>query len=148
MGQTTERNAPTFGIIGAGMSGILAAIKLQEAGYGFTVFEKADRLGGTWRDNTYPGLACDVPSHIYSYSFALNPEWSRFASPGSEILEYFERVAKEYGVDDQIRFSVDQLSHPITDHRMIIEKVDPTSLSLRTCERHPFCFTRHKPLKS
>ncbi len=105
MGQTTERNAPTFGIIGAGMSGILAAIKLQEAGYGFTVFEKADRLGGTWRDNTYPGLACDVPSHIYSYSFALNPEWSRFASPGSEILEYFERVAKEYGVDDQIRFS-------------------------------------------
>ena len=96
---------PTFGIIGAGMSGILAAIRLQEAGYGFTVFEKADRLGGTWRENTYPGIACDVPSHIYSYSFALNPEWSHFASPGSEILEYFEDVARRYGVDDQIRFS-------------------------------------------
>lgn len=96
---------PTFGIIGAGMSGVLAAIRLQEAGYGFTVFEKADRLGGTWRDNTYPGIACDVPSHIYSYSFALNAEWSHFASPGSEILEYFEDVARRYGVDDQIRFS-------------------------------------------
>ena len=96
---------PTFGIIGAGMSGILAAIKLQEAGYDFTVFEKADRLGGTWRDNTYPGIACDVPSHIYSYSFALNPDWSHFASPGGEILEYFEGIARRYGVDDRIRFS-------------------------------------------
>ncbi len=104
MAQPTHAS-PTFGIIGAGMSGILAAIKLQEAGYGFTVFEKADRLGGTWRDNSYPGIACDVPSHIYSYSFALNPEWSHFASPGSEILEYFEGVARRYGVDDQIRFS-------------------------------------------
>jgi len=96
---------PTFGIIGAGMSGILAAIKLQEAGYGFTVFEKADRVGGTWRENTYPGIACDVPSHIYSYSFALNPEWSHFASPGSEIQQYFETVAERYGVVDQVRFS-------------------------------------------
>jgi cation diffusion facilitator CzcD-associated flavoprotein CzcO len=87
------------------MSGVLAAIKLQEAGYGFTVFEKADRLGGTWRENTYPGIACDVPSHIYSYSFALNPDWSHFASPGAEIQQYFEDVAHRYGVDDQIRFS-------------------------------------------
>ena len=99
------RENPTFGIIGAGMSDILAAIKLQEAGYGFTVFEKADRVGGTWRENTYPGIACDVPSHIYSYSFALNPEWSHFASPGAEIQQYFERVAHSYGIDDDIRFS-------------------------------------------
>jgi cation diffusion facilitator CzcD-associated flavoprotein CzcO len=60
-------------VIGAGMAGILAAIKLREAGHAVLVYEKADRLGGTWRDNAYPGLSCDVPSHFYSYSFALNP---------------------------------------------------------------------------
>ena len=60
-------------VIGAGMAGILSAIKLREAGLtDFTVYEKADRVGGTWRDNTYPGLSCDVPSHLYSYSFAPN----------------------------------------------------------------------------
>ena len=75
-----------FAIIGAGMSGILAAIKLREAGYDdFTVYEKAERLGGTWRENTYPGIACDVPSHLYSYSFAPNPDWSHHFSPGAEI---------------------------------------------------------------
>ena len=59
------------------MAGILSAIKLTEAGItDFTVYEKADRVGGTWRDNTYPGLSCDVPSHLYSYSFALSSEWS------------------------------------------------------------------------
>ena len=65
------------------MAGILSAIKLREAGLDdFTVYEKADRLGGTWRENTYPGVACDVPSHLYSYSFAPNPEWSHRFSPG------------------------------------------------------------------
>ncbi|EUA22596.1 flavin containing amine oxidoreductase family protein [Mycobacterium xenopi 4042] len=60
-----------FVIIGAGMAGILAAIKLREAGFSdVTVYEKADRLGGTWRENTYPGIACDVPAHLYSYTFA------------------------------------------------------------------------------
>ena len=72
-----------FVIIGAGMSGILAAIKLREAGYDdFVLYEKAERLGGTWRENTYPGIACDVPSHLYSYSFEPNPEWSHRFSPG------------------------------------------------------------------
>jgi len=66
-----------FAIVGAGMSGILAAIRLEEAGYrDVVIYEKADRLGGTWRENTYPGIACDVPSHLYSYSFAPNPEFS------------------------------------------------------------------------
>src|SRR4051812_48650877 len=92
-------------VIGAGMAGILAAIKLTEAGItDFTVYEKADRVGGTWRENTYPGLACDVPSHLYSYSFALTPDWSHRYSPGSEIQAYFERVANEYGVVPKIRF--------------------------------------------
>jgi cation diffusion facilitator CzcD-associated flavoprotein CzcO len=96
---------PRFLIIGAGMSGILSAIKLREAGlHNFAIYEKADRLGGTWRENTYPGIACDVPSHFYCYSFALNPEWSHRFSPGSEIEAYFEDVARRYGVDVLIRY--------------------------------------------
>ena len=92
-------------VIGAGMAGILSAIKLREAGFtDLVVYEKADRLGGTWRENTYPGIACDVPSHLYSYSFALNPEWTQSYSPGKEIEAYLERVAKEHGVVDDVRF--------------------------------------------
>jgi len=87
------------------MAGILSAIKLSEAGLGdFTVYEKADRLGGTWRENTYPGLSCDVPSHLYSYSFALSSEWSHRFAPGPEIQAYFERVAEEHGVMQRVRF--------------------------------------------
>jgi cation diffusion facilitator CzcD-associated flavoprotein CzcO len=87
------------------MAGILSAIKLKEAGLtDFTVYEKSDRIGGTWRENTYPGLSCDVPSHLYCYSFALNPEWSHMFSPGEEIQAYFERVAHRYEVVPYIRF--------------------------------------------
>src|SRR5262249_38568913 len=87
------------------MAGILTAIKLKEAGITeFTVYEKADGVGGTWRENTYPGLACDVPSHLYSYSFALTPAWSHRFSPGPEIYAYFERVAREHDVLPRIRF--------------------------------------------
>ena len=92
------RDEPRFAVIDAGMSGILAAIRLKQAGPDFTVFEKADRVGGTWRENTYPGIACDVPSHLYSYSFELNPDWTYSSSPGAEIQEYFEGVAQRYGV--------------------------------------------------
>jgi cation diffusion facilitator CzcD-associated flavoprotein CzcO len=92
-------------VIGAGMAGILAAIKLGEAGLDdFTVFEKADRVGGTWRENRYPGLSCDVPSHLYSYSFAPNADWSARFSPGPEIQDYFERVAAEHHVGSRVRF--------------------------------------------
>ena len=79
-----------FAIIGAGMSGILSAVKLREAGlHDFTIYEKADRLGGTWRENTYPGIACDVPSHLYSYSFESNPDWSRHFSPARSLFLEF-----------------------------------------------------------
>ncbi|MBV8386014.1 MAG: NAD(P)/FAD-dependent oxidoreductase [Acidimicrobiia bacterium] len=97
--------SPRFIVIGAGMAGILSAVKLAEAGYDDVVlYEKADRIGGTWRENTYPGVACDVPSHLYSYSFAPNPEWSHTFSPGPEIYRYLEDVVRRFGIDERIRF--------------------------------------------
>ena len=93
-------------IIGAGMAGILTAIRLREAGYeNFVIYEKSDRLGGTWRDNTYPGIACDVPAHMYTYSFEPNPEWSSTYAPGPEIHAYFEHTAKKYDVLKYVRFN-------------------------------------------
>jgi cation diffusion facilitator CzcD-associated flavoprotein CzcO len=93
-----------FAIVGGGMAGILSAVKLREAGLtDFTVYEKAARLGGTWRENTYPGIACDVPSHLYSYSFAPNAEWSHYFSPGAEIQAYLERVASDHRLDAHLR---------------------------------------------
>ena len=95
-----------FAIIGAGMSGILTAIKLKQRGIrDFTIYEKAGGLGGTWRDNTYPGLSCDVPSHVYAYSFELKADWSHRFSPGAEIQGYFEGVARKYELDSHIRFN-------------------------------------------
>jgi cation diffusion facilitator CzcD-associated flavoprotein CzcO len=111
-----------FAVIGAGMSGILAAIKLHEAGYtNVVLYEKADRLGGTWRENTYPGIACDVPSHLYSYSFEPNPKWSHHYSPGGEIQGYFEGVARKHGVDKQIRFGQEIKSCEWKDGRWQLE---------------------------
>ncbi len=96
---------PTVAIIGAGMSGLLMGIKLAEAGIDtFTIYEKASRVGGTWRENTYPGLACDVPARYYTYSFEPNPNWSELFAPGSEIQDYFERVTDDYGLRRHIRF--------------------------------------------
>ena len=79
-------------IIGAGMSGILSGYCLYKSGYrDYTIYEKGDSVGGTWRENSYPGLHCDVPAHHYSYSFALNPDWSKVFAPGPEIWAYFDR---------------------------------------------------------
>ncbi|MGQ0621788.1 MAG: flavin-containing monooxygenase [Panacagrimonas sp.] len=92
-------------IIGAGFGGIGLAIKLREAGIGdFTIFEKAGELGGTWRDNRYPGCACDVPSVLYSYSFAQNPDWSRKYGEQPEILDYLRDVAGKHGIEPHIRY--------------------------------------------
>lgn len=83
-----------IGIIGAGPGGMALGILLARAGFGdFTIFDREDGVGGTWRINTYPGLACDVKSHLYSFSFDLNPNWSRLWSEQPEILDYFERCA-------------------------------------------------------
>ncbi|MGW0635830.1 flavin-containing monooxygenase [Nocardia salmonicida] len=94
-------------VIGAGVSGICAAIKLIEAGVeDVVIVEKADTFGGTWRANTYPGCACDVPSGLYSFSFAPNSEWSRLFATQPEILDYVDRVAREHGLTEHTRFGV------------------------------------------
>ncbi len=92
-------------IVGAGFAGLCAAIKLQEDGEtDFLVLEKGADVGGTWRDNTYPGAACDVPSQLYSFSFAPNPDWSMSFSPQPEIQAYIRRTAQESGTLDRFRF--------------------------------------------
>ncbi|MFI6596066.1 flavin-containing monooxygenase [Nonomuraea sp. NPDC050536] len=96
---------PGIVIIGSGFAGIGMAIKLKESGYhDFVILEKAEDLGGTWRDNTYPGCACDVPSHMYSYSYELNPGWSRMFSPQEEIWEYMRACVDKYGIGPHFRF--------------------------------------------
>ncbi len=92
-------------VIGAGFAGLGMAIKLQEDGEtDFLVIERGADVGGTWRDNTYPGAACDVPSQLYSFSFAPNPDWTRSFSPQPEIWAYLRRVAREAGVLDRFVF--------------------------------------------
>lgn len=94
------------------------AVKLQDAGIdSFTIFEKADEVGGTWRDNTYPGLTCDVPSRYYSYSFRPNPHWSHLLPPGPEIQAYFRQVADERGIRPHIRFGANVTSARYDDGR-------------------------------
>src|SRR3954447_16014805 len=95
-------------VVGAGMSGLCMGIKLKQAGFdAFTILEKASDVGGTWRENRYPGLSCDVPSRYYSYSFELNPEWSSWQSPGEEIWRYFQDVADRYGLRPHIRLGAE-----------------------------------------
>ncbi|KAI1078822.1 hypothetical protein F5B20DRAFT_546324 [Whalleya microplaca] len=93
-------------IIGAGMSGICTAIQMirQHKSRNFVIIEKSTELGGTWAANTYPGCGCDVPSHFYSYSFALKPDWSQKFAMQPEILSYFEEVADSYDIKNHIRF--------------------------------------------
>jgi cyclohexanone monooxygenase len=95
-------------IIGSGFAGLGAAIRLaQEGRTDYLVVERGTEVGGTWRDNTYPGAACDVPSHLYSYSFELNPNWSRSFSPQAEIQQYLRDVAEKYGVLDRHLFGTE-----------------------------------------
>src|ERR1700712_3461653 len=92
-------------VIGSGFAGLGAAIRLTKDGReDFLVIERGSEVGGTWRDNTYPGAACDVPSHLYSYSFELNPRWSRSFSPQPEIQDYLRSVAVKYDLVDKHQF--------------------------------------------
>ncbi|WP_051470965.1 flavin-containing monooxygenase [Patulibacter minatonensis] len=106
-----KSSAPTrrrIAIVGTGFSGIGAAIALRRAGHeDITLFERGDDVGGVWARNTYPGAACDVPSYVYSFSFAQRRDWSRPCSPQAEVHEYLRTVAREHGVLDDVRFGTE-----------------------------------------
>ena len=105
-GQELPGQTPRIAIIGSGFAGICLAIQLKKAGIeSFTIFEKGARLGGTWRDNVYPGCACDVPSFLYCFSFEPKHDWSRKWAPQAEILDYLEKCADKYELVPHIRFS-------------------------------------------
>ncbi len=102
-------------VVGSGFSGLGAAIRLKQAGFAdspddLVVLERAGDVGGTWRDNSYPGCACDVPSHLYSFSFAPNPDWSRSFSPQPEIWAYLRRCALRYGILPHLRYDSEVLA--------------------------------------
>ena len=121
-------------IVGAGMSGLLAAIRLKQAGYGkLLIVERSEGLGGTWWSNRYPGCACDIPSHFYSYSFAPNPDWTRAYPQQSEILTYFNRVADRYGLRPHIRFGAEVASAAFDEQAggWTVTMADGTSLRAR-----------------
>jgi cation diffusion facilitator CzcD-associated flavoprotein CzcO len=94
---------PVIVVIGAGPGGIAMGAQLIRGGYEFAILERGDGFGGTWRKNTYPGAACDVPSHFYSFSFALNPYWSKTFANQPEILAYLEKVAGQHRLDEHLR---------------------------------------------
>lgn len=105
---TAGSTTPRVAIIGSGFGGLGMAARLRQAGIDtFTIYEKASDLGGTWRDNSYPGAACDVPSHLYSLSFAPNPNWTRKFPEQHEILAYLEQVADQFSLRPHIRFDTE-----------------------------------------
>ena len=109
-------------IVGTGFSGLGMAIRLtQEGEDDFVLLERAGDIGGTWRDNTYPGCRCDVPSHLYSFSFAPNPNWSSTFSPQPEILDYLKDCAHRYGVMPHVRFHTELESASWDDDRGLWE---------------------------
>ena len=101
-------------------------IQLADGGYDFTIFDRNEDFGGTWRNNTYPGAACDVPSHFYSYSFALNPRWSKTFADQPEILAYLERVAADNKLADHLvpRTRVSSLRWSDVDRRWTLTTGD------------------------
>jgi len=100
--------SPRVAILGAGAGGLCMAIRLRQAGIDtFTIYEKSDGVGGTWRDNTYPGAACDVPSHLYSFSFASKNDWTRKFAEQPEILAYFESLVDRYDLGPHLRFGTE-----------------------------------------
>ncbi len=106
LGSLGDPTAPfTVAIIGSGISGIVAAIRLKQAGIPFQVFEKNDDIGGTWHENTYPDCGVDTPNHFYSYSFAPNTEWNHYFSLREEIHQYLSACVDRFGIRDSIQFN-------------------------------------------
>ena len=119
---------PRFVIIGAGISGILMGIKLRERGLTeFVILEKGETLGGTWRDNRYPGVACDVAAHLYVYSFAPNPAWRSRYAKGPDIWNYYHDVARRHGVLPHIRYGQEAASAEWTDGQWTVTTREGTA---------------------
>jgi cation diffusion facilitator CzcD-associated flavoprotein CzcO len=117
-----ERRHTRVAIVGAGFGGLGTAIRLQQSGENdFVIFERADEVGGTWRDNSYPGCACDIPSFLYSFSFAPDTDWSRAYAPQSEIYDYLRRVTDRFGLRPRIRFNHDVASCAWNDAEQLWE---------------------------
>lgn len=117
-------------VLGAGMSGICMGVELRRHGLGdFVILEKADGVGGTWRENTYPGVACDVPSHVYSFSFELNPDWSHAFSGGEEIRAYCERCVLRHGLSPHLQFGAEVTAMHFDDRHWQLELADGRRLS-------------------
>ncbi len=121
-GSDAARPELPIAIIGSGFGGIGAAIQLKKAGIeDFTIFERADEIGGTWRDNTYPGAACDVPSHVYSFSFEPNPDWSRAFAESGEIQQYLLHCVEKHGLRRQLRLGTEIVAARFDEARGIWE---------------------------
>ncbi len=117
-GQGIERHRII--VVGTGFSGLCMGVKLREQGEeDFVLLERADDVGGTWRDNTYPGCACDVESHLYSFSFEPNPNWSRMYAPQPEIYAYLKGVAQKYDLLRHIRFRANLVGARYDDARKV-----------------------------
>jgi len=119
---TKPVKTPSVCIVGAGMSGMLMAIKLLKRGHtNFQIYEKSYKVGGTWRENRYPGVACDVASFYYCYGFEPNPNWTHRFSPGPEIQQYFEKVAQKYNLDQYIKYHTEVTSAEFREGQWHIE---------------------------
>lgn len=125
-----ETQSVRIAVLGAGMSGLCTGAQLRKRGIeDFVILEKAETVGGTWRENTYPGVACDVPSHVYSFSFELNPNWSHSYSSGGEIWEYCEGVAQKYDLKRNARFGTEVKKVAFDGERWQIETTSGPNVS-------------------
>ena len=134
-GAPSDAHEFTTIIIGAGFAGLGTAIKLKQAGIeDFVVLERSDRVGGTWRDTAYPGAAVDIPSMLYSFSFAPNPRWSRMFAPAREIQGYIERLARRHDVHPHIRFGceVESLAFDVELGQWLVTTAAGATLAART----------------
>ncbi|HEX5373430.1 MAG TPA: NAD(P)/FAD-dependent oxidoreductase [Aquabacterium sp.] len=121
-GRTSPQGVETARVIvvGTGFSGLCMGVKLREAGeHNFIMLERAGDVGGTWRDNHYPGCACDVPSHLYSFSFEANPDWSRMYAPQPEIYAYLRRCAEKYDLIRHVRFNANMVGARYDEARRV-----------------------------
>ena len=127
-------------VIGAGFGGIGASVRLAEAGIEHVILEKRDDVGGTWLANTYPGCRCDIASHLYSFSFALNPDWSNSYSLQPEIWDYLRRVAEDYDVISRVRFGckVDSVRWSESDRHWVLDTSDGTITAAVVIAAHGF----------